>query len=138
MFNLSKIYNNTCLFSQKFRDIFLNIFSFLYIRIYLILLLGFNAFIWFTAYYININVSQDLVILHYNVNFGVDLIGNVNKIYIIPLLGLIIIILNFILLFIFSKYKYFNFVAHLLLITCLISSLFLILALSSIYLINFR
>jgi len=138
MFNLSKIYNVVYLSFQRFIDIFLNIFSFLYIRIYLILLLGFNAFIWLTAYYININVSQDLVILHYNVSFGVDLIGNVSRIYIIPWLGLIIIILNFILLFIFSKYKHFNFIAHLLLMTCLISNLFLFLALLSVYLINFR
>jgi len=138
MFKLSQIYNNILSLQRGSLSFASLILSFFYIRLYLILLIGLNLFIWLVAYYININVSQDLIVLHYNINFGVDLIGSVKKIFILPLLGLIIIIINVIIFFILAKHKDFKFFAHLLLGACVAVNIFLFISSVTIYLINFR
>ncbi|MFH1428086.1 MAG: hypothetical protein ABIG60_06225 [Patescibacteria group bacterium] len=117
---------------------FKEIINFFYVRIYLIIIIGLNLFLWLVSYLIKINVSQELIILHYNIDFGVDLIGSVNKIYIIPLLSLIILIINVILISNLVKHKFFKFITHLLLAACIMVDLFLLISLASIYLINFR
>jgi len=137
MFDLSKFHENYYLLRQKSFDGFSYLSSFLFVRLYFIILLGFNLFIWMAVYLINIDVSQDLVVLHYNIDFGVDLIGGVKGLYIIPALSLIVILINGILLFPFCRRKDFKFLAHLLLGTSLAVNLFLLIALGSIYLINF-
>ena len=110
--------------------------SFGFIRAYLILLLALNIINWFLAYYVNKNVSQSLVVLHYNVNLGVNLIGDVTRIYIIPALGLAFIVINFILLV--NIYRQARFFVHLLFGFSLLINLFLIASTIAIYLINFR
>ena len=122
---------------ENFFDSIFYIFKFFYIRFYLILIFSLNIFLWFFTYYIVSNSHNDLIILHYNVNFGVDLIGNANKLFIMPLLSLIISLINIILIFSFSKRKDFKFITHLLLFPCILINLFLFVAIYSIYLINF-
>ncbi|MFA4833396.1 MAG: hypothetical protein WC619_00935 [Patescibacteria group bacterium] len=138
MFDLSKIDENFYLLRQKFFGAFSYLSGYFFIRLYFIFLFGANLLIWLAAYFINASVSQDLVVLHYNIDFGVDLIGSVKRIYIIPLLGLIIILVNAVLIFIFSRRQDFKFFSHLLLTASLAVNLFLLIALGSIYLINFR
>lgn len=110
--------------------------SFIFVRLYILLLLALNIINWLLAYYVNKNVSQDLVVLHYNVNLGVDLIGNVRDIYVIPTLGLSFIVINFLLLL--NIYRQSRFIIHLLLGFSLLINLCLIASTISIYLINFR
>lgn len=138
MLRLSEVYNNFLSLRRGILSSASLIFSFFYIRFYLILLIGFNLFIWLVAYYININVSQDLIILHYNINFGVDLIGSVRKIFILPLLSLITIIINIIIFFILARHKDFKFIVHLLLGANVAVNIFLFISLVTIYLVNFR
>ena len=114
------------------------LFSFFYFRFYLIVNLGLNFLIWLFVFIINANTSQRLIKLHYNVDFGVDLIGEVGRLFIIPLLGLIIIFINIILVAINSKHKNLKFIVNLLLGGALAVNVFLLIALGSIYLINFR
>lgn len=133
-----RFYDNFYSLRRKISSRFVHLLGFSYIRLYLIILLGFNLFIWLIVYLLNINVSQDLVILHYNIDFGVDLIGSVKEIFIIPLLSLMVIVINTILLFALARHKDFRFFAHLLMGTSLVVNFFLLIALSSIYLINFR
>jgi hypothetical protein len=109
---------------------------------YLIVISGINLLNWLSAYVININVSRDLVVLHYNVDFGVNLIGNVRQIYTLPLLGLIIFLVNFIILVFIFKRNYRlaeakRVFSHVLLASALGVNLFLFIALTLIYLINF-
>jgi len=137
MFDLSKFHENYYLLRQKSFDGFAYLSSFFFVRLYFIILLGLNFFIWMAVYLININVSQDLVVLHYNVDFGVDLIGGVKRLFIIPTLGLIVILTNGTLLFSFCRRKDFRFLANILLGASLTVNLFLLIALGSIYLINF-
>ncbi len=110
--------------------------SFRFVRIYLFLLFALNIINWLIAWQVNSNVSQRLVVLHYNVNLGVNLIGDVANIYIIPTLGLAFIVINFLLLLnIFRNNK---FLIHLLLGFTLLINLFLIAGTVAIYLVNFR
>lgn len=113
-----------------------HLISFSFVRFYLLFLLILNLINWFLVYYVNKNVSQSLVVLHYNVDLGVDLIGNVRDIYIIPTLGLAFIVINLFLLF--NIYRRGRFVIHLLLGFSLLINLFLIISTIFIYLINFR
>ncbi|MDD4900708.1 MAG: hypothetical protein PHS62_01180 [Patescibacteria group bacterium] len=106
------------------------------VRLYLAALLASNIANWFLAYYVNKNVSQTLVVLHYNVNLGVNLIGNVFSIYAMPALGLAFILINFFLLA--NVYAKKVFLIHLLLGAALLANIFLIASTVSIYLINFR
>lgn len=121
---------------EKLAEAVLYLIGFLFVRLYLAGLFVLNAANWLMAYYVNKNVSQDLIVLHYNVNLGVNLIGDVSDIYIIPTLGLTFIIVNFLLLL--NTYRYSKFLIHLLLGFTLLINLFLIASTISIYLVNFR
>ncbi len=131
-----KILNYIYLGHEKLAQAFFDLTGFMFVRMYLIFLFTLNIINWLLAFYVNNNVSQNLVVLHYNVNLGVNLIGEAKDVYIIPILGLAFIIINFILLLnIFRKNK---FLIHLLLGFSLLINLFLIAGTLAIYLINFR
>jgi NADH:ubiquinone oxidoreductase subunit 6 (subunit J) len=145
MINIQKILNNLYLGIYNIRERFGSLLSLFYVRIYLIIILGLNSLNWFFVYVININIAeQDSVILHYNVDFGIDLIGNVRQIYIIPSIGLVIVLFNLILLF-FAYRKNIvperrdadKFLANLLLGSALFVNFILLFSVASIYLINF-
>ena len=106
------------------------------VRLYLVLLLILNLINWFFAFYVSKNVSQSLIILHYNVDLGVNLIGGVANIYIIPALGLAFIFINFLLLI--NIYRQSKFLIHLVLSFSLLVNFFLVASTISVYLINFR
>ncbi|MDP2736175.1 MAG: hypothetical protein Q8O59_00100 [bacterium] len=121
---------------EKLVQAVLYLVGFMFVRMYLLFLFALNIINWLLAYYVNNNVSQNLIVLHYNVNLGVNLIGDARDIYIIPTLGLAFIVINFLLLLnIFSKNK---FLIHLLLGFSLLINLFLIAGTVAIYLVNFR
>lgn len=134
--NWYKLSNQFNLGRARLVEAVLYLISFIFVRFYILLLLVLNIINWFLAYYVNKNVSQDLVVLHYNVNLGVDLIGNVRDIYIIPTLGLSFIVINFLLLL--NIYRRRRFLIHLLFGFSLLVNLCLIASTISIYLINFR
>jgi hypothetical protein len=64
------------------------------IGIGLLISLFLNLGIWIVLY-MYIKPSQDPIYLHYNIYFGINLIGEWYKIYIIPLSGLLIILVNY-------------------------------------------
>lgn len=131
-----KILDYTYLGREKIAQAVLSLVGFRFVRIYLLFLAVLNIVNWLLAFYVNDNVSQNLVVLHYNVNLGVNLIGDVKDIYVIPTLGLAFIVINFFLLLnIFRKNK---FLIHLVLGFSLLINLFLIAGTAVIYLVNFR
>ena len=132
----SKIANYFYVSRKSLKEISRYLLGLLYVRIYLLIALTLNLLNWLLVYYFNASLSQNLVILHYNVNLGVNLIGEAGKIYTIPLLGLIFILFNYILLF--SIYKEGKFVIHLLLAATVVVNFILLLSTASLYLINFR
>ncbi len=111
---------------------------------YLKLFFGLNIFSiivnFLFAYFINYSIlpdSRNLTSLHYNVDFGVNLIGDAVNIYILPILGLIFFAVNFLLVLFIFRYKNGHFITCLLMAASWISGIFLLMGLFSIYLINF-
>lgn len=135
---MSRIYSQFYIIRQNFSSSITNIFGFLYCKVYLAVILTLNALLWWGSYYIYTHVSGKLLILHYNVDFGIDLIGEHNDVFFIPLLALIFSFLNISFLLFFYKEKYLKFMAHLFLSSSVLVNIILLTALMSIYLINFR
>lgn len=124
--------NSKSLLSNFYRPIFNKIFfSF-------VLLL--NISLWLFSYFIYNNLTQDRLILHYNTDIGIDLIGDRHDVFIIPIISLFLIVVNkLFLLFIFrKKFSDFKFVFYFNSLFLLITQIFLFLAVLVIYLINFR
>lgn len=63
--------------------------------IMLLLSLAVNLFVWFWLVF-RIRPQSELIFLHYNILFGVDYIGEWWRVYFMPLTGLLIFILNFV------------------------------------------
>jgi len=133
----TKLYHDWHIFSDKVQYSFTQAFEPLYVKIYLIALFGINATLWFFTWLFYKQVKGDLIILHYNVDFGVDLIDQPKKLFIIPALGLFCLILNFLLILFFTKDKNFKVVANILLGAAMLVNIFLALSVGPIYLINF-
>jgi hypothetical protein len=101
------------------------------------ILLVLNIVTWITAKYIAVVVDADQIALHYSVGFGIDYYGDTNQIYVIPFLGLVVILLNFALYSLISSYKDKNFIAHVLFASALVVNIVLLIATYSVYIINF-
>jgi len=139
MINLSKLLNSFYLARRNMSASFSTLFSLLSVKIYLIILAVINFSCWFFARHIDSEIDQAQIALHYSVDFGIDLYGDKNKIYILPLLGAIFIVINFIILSVLARFniKDINFNSHLLFLAALISNIMLFGAIISIYIINF-
>jgi hypothetical protein len=135
---LSKIYHYLDLSRNKIADGWSEVFGCLFVRVYLLILLLQNLSLWAFIWLFFRRVGSGLAILHFSSDFGIDLVGDAGKLFIIAALGLFISLFNFFLLFAFVKNKDFKFIAHLLLAAAVLSNIFLSLALGPIYWMNFR
>jgi len=93
---------------------------------------------WWQAFNIRHKSLSDWLILHYNIDFGVDLLGTEDKIFLFPLFGLLILIFNFILSALVLRRQEFKVLLHLLFTSSLFFNVFINLALFSLYLFNFQ
>lgn len=103
---------------------------------YLVFNLGLNGLSWIGAYFIATSFESPLIVLHYNIRFGIDWIGEVARIYTFPIIGLSVLVINLILANLLPKRD--NFWIHLLMFSNILVNLFLLLVLYSLYLVNFR
>jgi hypothetical protein len=76
------------------------------------------------------------IIMHYNVYFGVDLLGNWKQVFILPLVGIILSIINFLLAIHFYNLKE-RIASYLLLIATMMIQLSLLVASISVIIINY-
>ena len=107
-------------------------------RLYLLLILIWQIISWFQARFIFKNLNSDLLVLHYNIDYGTDLVGASSNIFYYPLIGLAALVINLIICLVFYKNKDFKLFVNLLLGGLALFSILLNLALLSIYLINIR
>lgn len=121
--------------NNKLINNFLELTSRPSIRMSLFFGLAFNCSNWILAYYIAASISSELIVLHYNINFGIDWVDTVDRIYFFPLLGLAIWFFNLFLAFLIGIKE--RFLIHVLCIVSLIMNVLLLISLSSLYLINF-
>jgi len=138
MLGLARIYHYFDLAKGKISYNLSEVFGLLFVRIYLLVLVLQSLSIWAFIWLFMRRVGGSLTILHFTVDFGIDLVGDARQLLMIPILGLFISFFNFILLFVFLKNKNFKLIAHLLLAAAVIVNVFLSLALGPIYWMNFR
>lgn len=137
MLKFTQIINYYYILKQGTALFFSRLFEQLYIRIYLFVLLAINLGNWILARYIDSQIDEKMIALHYNVDFGFDYYGNTKKIYIIPLLGLLIIVVNSLLFNSVNEYKDRKFLSHLLLGSAILVNIILLASTTIVYLINF-
>lgn len=138
MLAVPKALNFIHILSQNAKSRFTDFFAFLYVKIYATAIIIINFAIWLIVRYFNSELGNEQAALHYNVDFGINLIGPAKNLYIIPLLGLIIFIANIIILLIIGRDKEIKFIANLLFVAALLSNLILLIATIAVYLVNFR
>ncbi len=134
---LIKIYDQLHIDFFKLKGLLKDVYSFLFVKIYLIILALINLFLWYFSYLMYQKNIQDIAILHYNVDFGINLIGNKSNFFVMPALSLIFIILNKVLLLLLVKKNDFKFWAYFLLSFLSLFHAFLLMSIFSIYSINF-
>jgi hypothetical protein len=138
MLGLSRIYHYLDIIKGKTSYNLSEVFGLLFVKVYLAILLLQNISIWVFIWLFAHRVGDTLAVLHFTVDFGIDLVGDAQRLFVIPALSLFVSVLNFLLLFVFIKNKNFKVIAHLLLATALMVNVFLSLALGPIYWMNFR
>jgi hypothetical protein len=131
-----KYFNETIIKIQGFKSQLVDLIKSRYIKVFLLANIGLNVILWYASYRMNADVSQNLIVLHYNVDFGINMIGSVKSLYILPLLGLFIFLVNVVIILMLRKED--KFLNYLLLFASTFSNLFLNLAIGFLYLINFR
>lgn len=104
--------------------------------ILLIITLLINVLTWVASYFLNNIIATDLAVLHYNVVFGIDLVGDASQLYFTPFIALVILIVN-ILLAAFLKNKRDKLISAMLLSIALVVNIFCLAALYFSYIINF-
>ena len=134
----SKLYERFYSFRVKIANITGEFFSFHPNRIYLGVAAIIQAASWWLAYYIFKNLTGDLLVLHYNVDFGIDWVGDQNIIFYFPLIGLAFLLISIILLFIFGPGRNFRIQSHYLMGGMMLANLGMLASLVLVYIINFR
>lgn len=134
--NLSRIINYYYLGKQKFTEATLRLFSFFYVKIYLTIIILLNILNWIVAVTINRQVSQNEIVLHYNVDFGVNLIGSAGNLYLIPALGFFVLLINLAVVNNLNKSE--KLLMHFLLAAALAVNLLLLISQAGLYMINLR
>jgi len=117
------------------KDILASFFKLSFVKIFLIFTILCNLLLWLLSWLVVVNINQELSILHYNIIFGIDYIGNPYSIFWLPAFGLAIALVNILgSLWFFKREKL---LAQMLMLSTLVFHIFLGLSLYSIYLINF-
>ncbi len=106
------------------------------IRIFILSALFINLINWLISIFINIQMKEEIIALHYNIYFGISLIGDSKQVYLMPGLGLIIIIAN--LLFVYIIKREDNFFIYLFAAASVLVNVFLLLGAGAVMMINFR
>jgi hypothetical protein len=134
----SKLYERFYSLRIKIANITGEFFSFHPNRLYLIAITLVQAASWWLSYYVYKNLTGDLLVLHYNVDFGIDWVGDQNLIFYFPMIGLIFLFLSIILLFIFGPGRHFRIQSHYLMASAVLANLGMLASIILVYIINFR
>lgn len=132
------IYSRFTLFIKSIVLAIKTYWSFTINRLYLLFILILQIFIWYWSAKLFFSFNEDFFILHYTVDYGIDLITKPIFIFIIASLALFFSFINIILSLIMAHKKLAKLYWHLFGISALIINFFLCLSIFSIFLINFR
>lgn len=138
MFSIGRISHNLALFRNNLSGSLSEVFSWPFSRVYGVIVLVLNLLNWLGSFLLYRSLGNNLTVLHYNIDFGIDLVGHRGELFINPALGLVLLILNLVLSLFFVRHKHFKFMSYLLWNTAALVNAFLLLAVLAVYLINFR
>ena len=140
MVNISKLNNLIYNARSRAKNAIVGAFTLLSVRVYFIILVLLNTSLWVLSRFVIKTIGEPQIALHYSVDFGINLYGNANNIFIIPLLGFIFIFINLSIIISISRYNQLElrFISHLLLASAVIANIILLAALISIFIVNFR
>lgn len=138
MFEGINIFNIFYSLRKNAKNSFFNALSFVFVKVLLVSSLIVNILVWVIAEFIKKTTGVEQIALHYNVDFGIDFFGNSTQIFIIPVLGLMIILFNFLIVMYLQQNKDIVIISYILLTVALLANIVLLAAISSVYLINFR
>ncbi len=133
----SKIYGQLDNFWQKLAQAFQDALNFRSIYYYLVSLLLLQVLAWWQSVRIFSLATGDRLIMHYNINYGVDRIGIPSKIFYLPSLALLVILINLAILLFATKHPAQRLFHHLLLSASVIVAVFVNIGLMALYLVNF-
>lgn len=133
----SKIYEHFYSLRLQIASTLADFFDFRWNIVYLSFLLVLQTASWWLSYYIFKNLAGNLLVLHYNVDFGIDWISDPSSIFYFPFLALLFFIFSLILLFTFGTGRHFRFQSNFLMIGAVLANLGILVALILVYLINF-
>ncbi|QQG52673.1 MAG: hypothetical protein HY931_00350 [Candidatus Falkowbacteria bacterium] len=136
--NYSNFYARFYTFLQLSGAAFKRIFKFNFAKVYAGLIIFLQVLAWLQTISIYRRLTGDFTILHYNIDFGVDLIGRPQSIFYYPLLGLGVALLNIVLTAILARRREARLIIHFLMGAALAFAVFLSLALLALNFINFR
>lgn len=125
-------------FVDRIKEAFTEVFKLRASFFYLAGFIFWQIVAWVQVFLIKNNLSGDLVVLHYNVDFGIDLVANPPAVFFYPLLSLGVFLINLLVLLFLSRNKNLKILTHYLLFAAVLFGAFLSLVLLSVYLINFR
>lgn len=125
-------------FTSRIKEAFAEVFKLRASFFYLAGFVFWQIAAWAQASLIKMNLSGDLVVLHYNVDFGIDLVANPSAVFFYPVLSLVVFVVNLLILLFLSQNKNLKILIHYLLAAAVLFGALISLVLLSIYLINFR
>ncbi|MFZ4648142.1 MAG: hypothetical protein ACOYMB_00730 [Patescibacteria group bacterium] len=134
----SKLSNKWYLFRSKAIEAFRAVFAwrhswvFFGINLFLVTCLVVGSFEIFS------NFKEDILVLHYNIDFGVDWIGSKSLIFWLAETGAALFLLDLLVLLLVFKNRRFRFLSFFIWGGVTACELFLLAALFSVYLVNFR
>jgi len=134
----SDLYANFFSFCQRVGNAVASLWRFFPTKFYLPIFLFLQGLQWWGAYFIFSHLAGDILVLHYNVDFGIDLIGTPARIFGYPSWSLGVGLLNYGIAASFYRHKDFPIFAHLLMAAAINFSLILSLVLFFVYFINFK
>lgn len=129
---LNYLYINAGQYRVAMSDFFFRKTSYIYLGIALLI----NGLTWFLVIVTHRSLADSLAILHYNVIFGIDKIGEPTSLYQLPTIGLILIIVNFFVSVLLVR-KREQIPGQFLLLTAILTNLILLVAVYLLYIINF-
>lgn len=133
----SSLYARFYDYLQKTARSFRSVIKFVSAKYYLGAILLLQGLAWFQAINIFRKFTGNFLILHYNIDFGIDLVGDSYKIFYIPLAGFLVFLLNLIVSAIFVRKAAYKVLLNLLFSASVVFNSFINITLFAIYLINF-
>ena len=134
----SKLSNKWYLFHDKTASASRLVFNWRHSWVFFLINLFFVISLFVGALEIFTNFKEEILVLHYNIDFGVDWIGAKSLIFNLDVVGAILFIVDFLALLLVSKHKNYKFLSLFIWAGLTVCEGFLMAAMFSIYLVNFR